>query len=247
MFLRYGTYSHVAGECTLSSIEYSALITENLQVYGTVERWTIDGRLQIADQGTAAANQAAMTVAINALKTAYGTNRKDIGFYDDSGNLTAHSIKSSSATGGVLIVGFSFPEGGGAEYSTFRTYQIIVEAQFGYQIPGGGQKLTAWSETVTLMGGGPKVVFLACLTGPPQKQLAHQATTRKATQSGRATAVLQYPTPPSPLWSADELIDVREITYELPPDSTQQRTTTWNYQFEGIYLNPAYPTYRSVF
>ncbi len=246
MFLKYGNHTHDAGECTLSSIEWRALITENLQVYGTVERWTIDGRLQIADQGSPAANQAAMTVAINTLKTAYGTNRRDIGFYDDAGNLTAHSIQSSSATGGVQIVGFSFPEGSGAEYSTFRTYQIIVEAQFGYQIPGG-QKLTAWSETVTLMGGGPKVVFLACLTGPPQKQLAHQATTRKATQSGRATAIGRYSTPPSPLWPADELIDVREITYELPPDSTNQRTTTWNYQFEGIALNPAFPTYRSVF
>jgi len=242
MFLRYGNYSHAAGECTLSSITREGLFTENLQQYGTRERWTIDGRKQIADQGTTAANQAAMTVVLNALIAAYNTNFQALGFYDDGGNLTTHSMTSNVR----IVQRPSFPEGRGAEYSTFRTYQIIAEAQTSTP-PAGGQKLTSWSETVQLIGGGPKVVYLSCLTGPPQKQLAHQATTFKASQTGRATAVGRYPEPPPPLWPYDELIDARERTLELPPDSTQQRTTTWSYQFESIAEMFAYPTYRSVF
>jgi len=246
MYLKYGTYSHASGECTLSSITREGLFTTNLQQYAVREKWTIDGRLQIADQGTAAANQAAMTTAITALKTAYNTNGRDLGFYDDSGNLTAHYITSKSATGGVRIVQPpSFVEGRGAEYSTFRTYQIGIEAEFGFLIPGGS-KLTSWSESVRFWGGGPKVTFLSCLTGPPQKQLVNQMTTFKASQTGRATALGIYQQAPGPLWPADELIDQRDGSLEIPPDSSNQRITTWEYQFESIAPMFAYPTNRNV-
>lgn len=233
MYLKYGNHQHAAGEVILNGIMQEGVASDEGVVYQINERWNLEGRLQISDQGSAAANQAEMTVQINALKAAYATNGRDIGFYDDSGNLTSHSITSASTQRGVQVVQQpSFPEGRGAEYSTFRTYTIVVEAQYGYT--GGGGSVLQWTEAVSYRGtGGPTWGFLVPINGDPQKQLLTQQSTHWAYQRGRATGRASYPVPPAPMWPTLEHQEMRDIEYAIPSGQSNKRTVSWSYAFEA--------------
>ena len=245
MYLAYGNYQHSAGEATLRGIMSESLSSENGQVYAIRERWDIEGRLQITDQGTAAANQAAMTTAIDALKAGYSRDGGDIGFYDDGGNLSSHSIKSSATRSGVRVVQPpSFPEGRGAEYSTFRTYTLAIEAEF---TPSGGGSLLSWTETISFQGtGGPLWGYLVPINGPPQSQLFSQASTQWAYQRGRAAMRGEWSPPPSPRWPTQEHGDLRDIQFEVPPDNSGRRVTTWSYVFESSVPLAGLPAVKSI-
>src|SRR4029079_17459158 len=78
-----------------------------------------------------AASQAALTTALGDLRAAYNVNGRDVGLYlDDGVTLTDHALPSGAALGGVRVTGLAFPRGDGAEYSTFRTYRLTLEADF---------------------------------------------------------------------------------------------------------------------
>jgi hypothetical protein len=221
-----------------------SLVSENGVVYAIRERWDIQGMLQISDQGTAAANQAAMTTEIDALEAAYAENDKDIGFYDDSDNLTSHFIDSSATRTGVRVIQPpSFPVGGGAEYSTFRTYQFQVEADH----PFSGPALISWTEAVSFEGtGGPVWGFLQPINGFAQQQLFSERSTQLGYQRGRAVGNGVYPAVPGPMWPTAEHEEVRSIAYEVPPDNSKRRTVTWLYTFEAIGSLVGRPTAKSI-
>jgi hypothetical protein len=129
----------------------------------------------------------------------------------------------------------SFPEGRGAEYSTFRNYTIVLEAE----VLDTSATIVNWHEVLSFQGGGPQFAFLETINGPPQKQLLKQFTTFRATQAGEATGHLGYPVAAAPLWPAAEHTTSRQIRYELPkragppgsPTYTQYRVT-WSYSYE---------------
>ncbi len=245
MYLKYGNYQHAAGEVVLTGITSESMATENAVVFAIKERWDLMGRLDIADQGSAAANQAAMTVALDALKAAYSVNGRDIGFYDDSDKLTSHSIQSSATRSGVIVaVPPSFPDGRGAEYSTFRTYTIAVEAERPFEEGGG---LLSWMEAVSFRGtGGPTWGFLVPIVGAVQQQLLTQRSTQFATQRGRAVGNGAYVVPPAPIWPVNEHEELREITREVPPSSSSQRITNWTYVFESPFPLVGVPRARAI-
>jgi hypothetical protein len=228
MYLKYGNYQHPANEASVV-ITKESVFTETGIVRGLRERWNIQGRLQAADP-------AALTAAIDALGAAYAIQAQDVGFYFDNGQLTSHYITSSATNGGVrVVVPPSFPEGKGAEYSTFRNYTIALEAEW----LDPNATLLAWHETIRFTGGGPQFGHLEPINGLPVKQLLKQATAFHATQSGEAVGYLAYPAPPQPIWPQAEHIDRREIRYELPRRMGQAASATytqfkvsWSYFFE---------------
>jgi len=229
MYLKYGSYQHASGE-TAVVITKQGLFTDTGIARGVRERWDIQGRLQ-------AASPAAVTTALNALAAAYAVQGLDIGFYEDDNTPTSHFIDSSATNGGVRVVSPpSFPQGRGAEYSTFRTYTLSVEAEW----LAADQTLLNWRETLRFTGGGPQFAFLQPITGVPVKQVLRQATTYKATQSGEAVGFQSYPSPPGPIWPTAEHVQQRQIHYELPRrmGKTGLATLTdykisWSYEFES--------------
>jgi hypothetical protein len=229
MYLKYGTYQHPAGEASVV-ISKQGLFSDAGLPRGIRERWDIQGRLQAADQ-------AALTTAINALTAAYALQGQDVGFYFDNGQPSSHQIDSSETNGGVrVVVPPSFPQGKGAEYSTFRNYSLALEAE----LLDPEATLIGWNERLNFSGGGPQFAFLQPITGLPIKQQLRQATTYRAAQSGEAVGYQSYPTPATPLWAASEHVHLREIHYELPkrmgppgsPTYTHYRVT-WSYRFES--------------
>lgn len=227
MILRYGTYAHDQNECAVV-IEKRAVFSPRGDRQSVRETWHVTGIKQ-------AASQAALTIALADLRAAYNVNGRDIGLYlDDGVTLTDHALTSSAALGGVRVTGLDFPHGEGAEYSTFRTYRLAIEADF----PDAAGNLLDYSEALNFEGtGGPRRVFLDVLEGLPQEQIGTQCTTCKATQQGRAVGYGAYPVPPPPIWPAAELPDRRRITLRTPERLAGQFArypVEWHYAFESI-------------
>ena len=242
MYLKYGAYRHADNEVSVA-ISKEGLFTQAGIARGTRERWTVAGRLQATDQ-------ASLTTAINTLAAAYSIQGQDLALYRDNDQPTSHAITSAATNGGVrVVVPPSFPEGKGAEYSTFRNYTIVLAAE----LLDASTTILNWQETLTFRGGGPQFAYLEPITGLPQKQLLKQATTYRALQSGEAVGQLGYPVPASPLWPNAEHTGQRQVRYELPrrmgppgsPTYTQFKVT-WSYNFEDagplVGLPTAWPT-----
>lgn len=229
MYLQYGSYQHASGEVSVV-ISKQGLFTDAGMSRAVRERWEIQGQLH-------AATPAAVSTAIDALVAAYAVQGQDLGFYFDDGQPSSHAIDSSATNGGVrVVVPPSFPQGRGAEYSTFRNYTIVLEAEW----LDTGTALLSWHETLQFRGGGPQFAFLQPIAGAPVKQVLRQATTYHVTQSGEAVGQQAYPTPPGPIWPASEHVNQRQVRYELPKrmGPTGQATFTqykvsWTYQFEA--------------
>jgi hypothetical protein len=225
MYIKYGNYQHEANECTVA-ISQRGLYTEDGSRYGYRDRWEITGRLQAADQS-------ALTSAINAMRIAYATNGHDLGLYTDAGAATSHSIDSSATTTGTMVVeGPDFPEGTGAEYTTFRNYRIVIEAE---TTGSGGGTLVSYQQTLTYRGtGGPLWAYLPVLVGPPQQQMLQQQSTRWLYQRGRAEQLVTYPAIPGPILPAAEHADQREWTQETLSDGSNRKVSTWSYTMEYL-------------
>jgi hypothetical protein len=227
MFLRYGPYTHAQNEPAVQ-IGKVALFSPRGFRQAVRETWRIVGVLQAADQP-------GLTAAIAALRAAYNVNGLDLGLYlDDGTTLTDHFLTSSAALGGTRVTRLDFPTGLGAEYSTFRSYAITVEAEF----PDTSNNLLEFSETLSFAGtGGPRLVFLETLAGPPQVQIARQQTTCRARQEGRAVGLLSYPPIAAPIWPAAELADQRRIALRAPlrvAGNLTRFVAEWTYVFESV-------------
>lgn len=231
MFLRYGSFSHEVDEAAVV-IAKTALLTEAGVPYAILHRWSIRGRLTADDQ-------AGITTAIRNLAEAYSVPGKDISIRFDSGSTSAHQILSSQAVGGVRIIEPpSFPIGDGAQYSTFRDYTIVVEAE----VPTGlsGSSFLLWVETINFSGGGPRDVYIETINGPPQLQRVNEFTVFRASQSGSAVGYRGYPIVPGPIWPGAEIIPDRQISYRSPRASGRgssrshtEYPVTWSYQFHS--------------
>lgn len=227
MILKYGTYSHDQNEAAVT-IERQFNFNEAQQPTGYVERWIIDGMLQAADQS-------ALTTAIGSLKTGYGTNGLDLGLYLDNGTtLTSHAISSASTQSGTRVVSIVFPVGTGAEYSTFRTYRIVVEAEVK---TATGNALRSYSESITFQGtGGPIWRHLATLNGQWPRQTVHRRSTYTVQQRGQAIGVSSYPNIPGPIWPDAEHQEQRTIERGTPErigNRFENYPVSWSYVFES--------------
>ncbi len=246
MFLKYGTYSHALNEAEVVIEREPASGGGGGTVALLKERWSISGELR-------GANQAAITAAINALQDAYSVNGQNLSLCFDDGSATAHVLTSNGTADGVQVKRLSFPQGKGPEYSTHRTYQIVIEADIpvnedqgagtdsGSGSGGGGSGSEAataeFSETLSFTGGGPRYKYLIVLNGPPQLQMVNQQTPYKVVQQGQAKGLFFRPFPPPPIWPAAEHVDQRQIS------KVGKKGISWTYTFESAAPLSGEPRY----
>lgn len=231
MQLRYGSYTHAAGECAVQ-ISRATLFQEASVPYAVRERWTIDGFLQ-------AENPAALTTAIDGLLAAYALPGQDLVLLMPDGTThTSHRLLAAETLGGPRVVSVRFPQGRDGEYSTYRRYVIEVEAERPVFSPES--VLLSWHEWLGFHGGGPRFVYLQTLAGPPVKQMVAAATPYRVLQAGHAVGYAGWPLPPDPLWPSAEHVDRRRIVRRAPrrtgPNGIQVYThfeTRWQYEFES--------------
>lgn len=241
MYLQYGPYRHALAECLLS-ISRRPKQSPSGTVIGYFERWDISGEVQ-------AASSAALTAVIQSLETAYGFNGRDATLYlSDGVTPSAHRLISADSVNGVQVVQpVQFPNGTGGEYSTYRSYQLALEAEFATDDDTATSNLTSFQETISITGnGGPKHVIIECLNARPVRQITLAATMIRAQQSGTASASTFYPTPPGPLWPQWLLNDSVTITKVGPIGTQSNFTTNWSYSFESSSPLTGAPTRRIV-
>src|SRR5262245_20752918 len=224
MYLKYGSYTHAQNEPAVQ-IARRALFSPRGYRQAVRDTWRIVGELH-------AASPTALTAAIAGLRSTYKLNGLDLGLYlDDQTTHTDHALLSGASLGGTRVTALDFPSGSGAEYSTFRSYSITVEADF----PDASTNLLDFSETLSFDGtGGPRVVFLDTLEGSPQPQLAQQRTTYRARQQGRAVGLATYPGAAPPIWPTAELLPERRLVLRSPrriAGNLAEFVVEWTYVF----------------
>ena len=228
MILKYGTYSHDDNEVTISIAKQPRFSPRGYRI-GTRERWQIQGILQAADT-------AALKIAQVALEDAYKTNSLDLVLTTDGTTETAHTLKVADTLGGIRVVGgVQYPDGDGAELSTFRTYTIVVEGTR----KDNERELLAFQETVDIQGsGGPRRVLIEVLNGPPQAQITNLATIQRIVQRGSALGYSTYPAPAAPSIPA-WLSATEQVISRRGPLSIRGQFSEFGVQWQYVMLAPS--------
>ena len=226
MFFRYGGYTHANNEVELASVQRSYSASQAGSQRMRREVWTLKGEIQ-------AASQAALTTALASLEAAYAKDGGDLTFFLDDGTTpTQHAIVSGQSLGGTRVLSLVYPQGRGAEYATFRTYEIQIEAEFLIAQSNG---LVSWQEAITFTGtGGSDWAVTEVLNGPPVIEQVGTHTLCTASQDGSAVGELQYPIPPGPFAPANELGKNRRFTPTAPKlynGKLVEWGMAWHYDF----------------
>jgi hypothetical protein len=244
---KYGNYAHQPGEVTIAVTKRAVNSPRGLKSL-IRQTFTVAGVLLSSD-GT----PATLTTQMNALGNAYGVNpntgqvtgaadfQNAILYLGDGVTPTEHQMYSGNSLSGTRVTSFSWLNGNNAEYVSFRSYSLTIEADFADPT----QNLLDFSETLAVEGdGGPRVIWIESLDGEPQPQLSSAATTMRATQSGSATGAFQYPNIPGPLYPDSELSPLRKL--KIGPvkrvgQSLYEFPVSWSYSFEDVSLDKAFP------
>ena len=237
MHVRYGFYNHAPGEVSLSISKEHKRTNAGTIIARTI-RWEMNGLLL-----NPSGDPAQMSARILALQAAYATDAKDLKLIMPDGSTDSqHVLLQSDVIGDVRVVHPpSFPSNEGAAYITAMPYRIVVEGD----IPIGNPitPLTAFTETVSFSGGGPRTGHLEPLVGRPIRQLLRQYTSFKAKQSGNAVGYRSYPDIPPPIWPT-ELVCWPEFTYETPKRTGfeyLEYSVSWSYEFASKFPLEGYP------
>lgn len=190
MRLKYGAYLHDVAEAAVS-ISKEALLSDNGDVIGRKETWTIEGR-KIAN------SQVLLNTALQSLEAAYSASNKDLVLQLDNGSNSLHTLLNTGSINGVQVLKpVSYPEGANAQFSTFRDYTIVVSASYSSE---DENENSSYSETFSYQGtGGPRYVVRETLTGQPVVQNLTQSSVRFLVQQGTAENLMVYPSPSPPV------------------------------------------------
>jgi hypothetical protein len=231
--VRYGRYEHDNNEVQVR-ISSEPVRSSRGVIWGFRRRILLTGELHASDQSSLAEK-------IEELTQAYSIDGGDFRLLFDSGGDSPDSIRNSEAIGDIRIVrapSFQNPLPG--EYSTFRNYDIELEAIVG-ALPGQNL-LLEFSETINVRGtGGPSYRYLKQAGGLAQKQRTYPTSLVRATQSGRAVGLIDYPMQfvPPPRWP-DAIVDPESVDIaKLPPEQNygpgqySHFPVTWSYPFES--------------
>lgn len=233
MKVQLGSYTFQVNEASLS-INKRGLIGDNGLVYAWEHNWNISGRIirdTVAELGT----------AIEELEVAVQVIDSDCRVLFDDGSATVHNIPYLRTLNGIrAIIPPSYPTSEGAEYVTYRTFNMTIQAEVGFTPAGGSQAttigLTHWQESVSISGGHPLDVNLICLNAPPVRQRVSPQVPWVGVQSGRAIGLLGYPARPANIFAGAAVDgDLRE--FSTPDENnagvTQQASNypvSWTYR-----------------
>lgn len=223
MYLQFGTYRHASSEVG-ATFSRTALINAARQTYGYRVQLGIEGFLQAADVPS-------LTTAINQLVNGYTTQgfTQGVGLFNDDGSPTSHVILPGQTLAGIKVIeGPSFEDWHGAEYTSYRRYRLRLEAE----IRDHTVRLLAFTESLTLEGGGPRRLVKELLAGLPQEQIVALYTPFRAMQIGSAVGQFAYPAPPPPIFPLAEQQPERKITPKTPK---RDGLTYTEYQIDWSY------------
>lgn len=226
MYLKYGNFTHVKND-PFVVIDSAAKFNSRGIVELLTYTWNIRGILHGDTQAELLANVALLEAAYQ-FKDGY-----DLVLYEDDQSTVFHQLPSSTALGGTRVTQPpKYPSSEGNEAGNFRTYEIQVQADY----VNSNNNILDWQDELRVEQGGPRRVFLPTLVGPAQAQITQQQMTHRATQTGRAVGMFDYPPAAPPSFPSALLYPV-VITRAAPRrvgNQFRDFVVSWQYQFESI-------------
>lgn len=234
MQLVKGSYQHAMYEAAVHITKTPNYSDTGLKI-GYTERWAISGILQ-------AATQSELTTALVELELAYAIDGEDVSLVTATGGRSSHFILAS----GCLYVrssGVSYPVGTGAQYSTFRNYEVTIEAGVSIganglvSAPGSVADLMSYSESISYTGnGGPVKMYVPVISGDWPEQETNSKSPTVIVQQGQAVGMNGKPTIPNPLYP--DRIQNPQNDYRVSLDWPRsffpvktQYAVSWSYTF----------------
>lgn len=236
MYVKWGNFQFQSADPTIS-ITKTALRAPVGTRIGYTEQWTLTGEITADTQND-------LTVSMRAMEAAFSSDFKNLILYDNEGNPSAHQMLNKDSSSGTQLVSFFWLDGPG-EYVVSRKYQLVVKADFITGNPG----IVAYTEVISMRGGGSKWVLKSALKGIGQRQQLNGVTPFHAVQMGTCINYLDWAPPPQPIWPNDHHTEQSQITYKTPQFMNNQLVnfeTTWNYVFESFSSLSAKPRVKGV-
>ena len=169
---------------------------------------TLEGELK----GT---SQSDIRAKLLLMQTAFTSDTWQSGLVHDDGSDSVHFLRLLNALTVVRVLRTpSFTRNDPAEYTTYRSFTFVVQADFALQ---DADTLFAFSETVNYRGNcGPRKVQIELDTGAPDEQIVSQQTVQYISQSGQAVGIGSYPTTPDPLYPELMQNPDEGLSYQTP-------------------------------
>lgn len=233
MVLAYGPFRHPVGQPKVSFVA-DAIKNEGEVVVAYAARVDIAGMVI----GVGSDPQQSIGQQIQQIQQAYATPNKDVVLYlSDGATPSQNVLRVSDTLGGIRVVRSpSFPEGGGAEYATYRTFTVGLEAE----LPAvGATALWSFRESLTFQGGGRVWDISQPIFGDGIEQTVKQKSPYTAIQTGEAVGYRDYWSKmwPGPLWPANEQEFLREELMDGPRrigTAYKLFPTRWTYRFKSV-------------
>lgn len=192
MQVQIGNYRHRINEAGIA-VSHRVSETKAGVPYMVDVEWTIEGKLR-----NPSGNSRDLDNRLRQLEQAYSGTRSDIALLHNDGRKTHHGIKNSDTLGGVRTSFLAYPSTRGAEYCTYRSYQVAVKASI--PLRGNGVMYIDFAETISISGGGRRWGVKEVNEGLGTRQQIRTNSRCQASQSGSATMLGRYPVPPPPIW-----------------------------------------------
>lgn len=234
LFLKYGSYSHELAEASVS-ISQSRRWNDEGVLEEIANTWDVKGLLQADDV-------AALTTAINRLEDAYLKVDQEAAIRTQTG-YTSHRLRPADWDS-IRCVDLNYPIGDGAEYTSYRTYSLRIEAKKRPTAADGGDPVIEYSESIEILGsGGPDWMFQAVTSGDWPAATLTEKTPITVVQSGSAVGATAY-IYGVPIFPAAEKGKLRRAMRQTPqkrrPDPSRY-PSSWSYTYEFMGGTPQIP------
>lgn len=226
MIFRYGNYTHAQDEVSVS-------MTQDVIRNDRGRRQYIRKTLEISGilHGDTPAE---LTQKLHQLDAAYAVDGRDATLLlNDAVTPTHHRLVNAQSVSGVRVVRPpSFPDGGGTEYTTYRSYDVVLQADF--LVLNADNAIVSFNETVAVIGtGGPRRVWHEVLAGDPIPQITNSKTVIRVVQTGEVVGLFGRVPTPAPIFP--EWLDhpASSVTRHSPMREWGRLInwrTSWNYQ-----------------
>lgn len=240
LYLKYGSYSHELAEASVV-IDQKRNFNDEGVLEECVNTWQVTGVLQADDV-------ASLTTAINDMERAYLDVDVEVAIRTQNG-FTSHRLRPSDWDS-IRCVALGYPVGNGAEYTTYRTYALTIEAKRKPNGRDGGDNILEFSQSIEMNGdGGPDWVFQPVTSGDWPAATLTEKTPVTITQSGTALGQTRYVWA-TPLFPASEKGKLRRLLKTSPQKRVPEASrfqSSWSYTFEFMggypqFPDPTYPT-----
>jgi hypothetical protein len=214
----------------------SAIVSRRIQTLRSpakvpyAERHIWDVQIRLIDTGPVA-----LATDARAFEAALGRQFQDISFQTETGAVL-WSLPTGTSIGGTQVTDLvnEYEQG---SWATFYPLRFTAEAVYPYS-GAGGVIITAFQESVSFSGGGPRYGFVECVNSPAKKFMLTPRTVAHATQSGSMTTIGGQGSFPTPLFPADEMPEQtrKEFGSRINAEGLTEYFLAWSYEYASANL-----------